>query len=189
MPTRAWRIHIPVLIEDAVKPSALAIPDKISILVEAPSALEAARRLERALAERLPQRFTFMSWASELPTNLLTRLQWNEPGHPDGEPWLRHVDGRFEGVNRERGTVRFATLLNIAMNGQDEGVVVIPDSYFDVPFENFTEYQLEPWSHAHVEGLSDDQRRLNALVSGSFELLTRDEDGVSFEIPERYVPV
>lgn len=189
MPFRAFRVNIPVLVEDAHNNHALAVHDKISLIVEAPSQIEAVRRLEAAIAERLPVGFTFMTVTASLQVHLFTRIHWLEPNDTGGERVHRHLDGRYEGVNRETGALRFGTFMEFRTpsTSWDGRPTVVIGARFEIPFEDLVDHRVVDWEHDEVEGVASDQMRMDVHVSGHFLGVDHDEGGVVLHVTERYV--
>lgn len=187
MPIRAYRINFPVLIEDVDNPRALAVHDKLSVVVEAPSALEAARLLERAWGERLPLGFTFMTLTSALPLHLWTRIHWTELYVEGGERVHRHLDGVYGGIDRDVGALRFSPIMRVHANGEVREAV--SDNVFVIPFDNLTDHRVVEEAHGLLEGVSDVQQRMDVHVSGLFQFVTYDEGGVHLETPTAYLAV
>jgi hypothetical protein len=185
MPYRAFRVTIPVLVEDANNGHALAVQDKIALIVEAHDQVDAVRRLERAIADRLPVGFTFLTVTTSLPMHAAMRVDWWEQEGPDAASFRRVLDGRYEGVNRENGSLRFTSLTVFTTEAR---TTVGTSRTFEIPFEDLHEHQVDSWTHNDHELIASDQIRLSIHVAGHFEFVDHNEGGVEMHMPVRYVP-
>lgn len=183
MPIRSYRVTIPVLIEDVARPNGLAIHDKLEIIVEAQNGYEAARALERHWNENLPQGLSIIRRFERCPEHMATRIEWTDPPE-HAERVHRHMDGRFDGLDRDRGALRFTTWTD-AIVGDVSTVIAGPT--FEIPFEDISHVIAVEWHHEHFEGMDDIQRRLRVSVTGHFSSFNYEGGGVQITVPEAYV--
>ncbi len=193
MPYRSYRITIPVLVEDATNPRALAVHDKVSLTVEANSHHEAVRRLESFWNDHLPIGFSTIRRLAQYPINIMTRLAWVEPNPHYGERVHRHMEGRFEGVDADRGTFQFAPAIEVdgqlTVGREDE---LPPVAFFGPPFhipvEDVDHVACRAWRHeVPLDGIADTQHRLVVQVTGHFVPFSYNQNGVELDVPAEYV--
>ncbi len=184
MTIRAYRIRVPVLVEDVNNPNALAVHDRLNVIVEAHSQLEAVRKLESAIVERMPVGFTFMTITETLPMHVYTRIHFLEPNDGEGERVHRHVDGRYDGINRQTGSLRFSPLMNVSTENA-HGTVIMPT--IEIPFDDVRDHRVIQVVRTPVEGVAADPLRMDVHVTGHFAYTDHSEGGVELHVPERYV--
>lgn len=186
MPIRPYRITIPILIEDVDHPNALAVHDKLEIIIEQENPYLAARALEHHW-NNLPMEYTIGQRLQRYPDGMGLRVEWPDPHLvPEGATRINHhMDGRYDGIDRERGLLRFTTWADYDVGG----VISCGDGpTFEIPFENIRSVSDDPWEHDHYAGVDDVQRRIRVQVSGYFTAIRYDSGGIVLNALDRYIP-